>query len=142
MPWEKNPKLFSTFAPRARFTLANSHALATRQFVPPSFRLRPLSTSGQTLSRFRVVVFAFLGIASAADWHEPCGLLFESFGIRGAKMDRRDEREYIKNRTCDCTNPTHFLGRCQVAVVPPGTWCEQCMKNHFTRNDDPTICIE
>lgn len=43
---------------------------------------------------------------------------------------------------CACTNPTHFLGRCQVAVKRPDTLCAQCMKNHFTRNDDPTIVIE
>jgi len=46
------------------------------------------------------------------------------------------------NTICACTNPTHFLGHCQAAVKPPDTLCAQCMKNHFTRNDDPTIVIE
>jgi hypothetical protein len=57
-------------------------------------------------------------------------------------MERRYDGRDKKERTCACTNPTHFLGHCQVAVVPPNTLCDQCMKNHFTRNDDPTIIIE
>jgi short-subunit dehydrogenase len=40
---------------------------------------------------------------------------------------------------CACTHPTHFLGRCQVAVVPPAQTCSECMENHFHPADDPTI---
>jgi hypothetical protein len=43
---------------------------------------------------------------------------------------------------CACTNPTHFLGRCQVEINASEKLCAECMKNHFTRNDDPTIVIE
>jgi hypothetical protein len=40
---------------------------------------------------------------------------------------------------CTCTHPTHFLGRCQVAVDPPEQLCAECMENHFHRADDPAI---
>jgi hypothetical protein len=41
--------------------------------------------------------------------------------------------------TCACAHPTHFLGTCQVKVEYPRTRCAECMQNHFTLNDDPTI---
>ncbi|HEX2227657.1 MAG TPA: hypothetical protein VHM64_10985 [Candidatus Binatia bacterium] len=44
--------------------------------------------------------------------------------------------------TCACNHPTHFLGRCQVEINSSDKLCTACMKDHFTRNDDPTIIIE
>jgi hypothetical protein len=40
---------------------------------------------------------------------------------------------------CSCTHPTHFLGRCQIAVEPPEHNCAECMESHFSRVDDPAI---
>lgn len=56
-------------------------------------------------------------------------------------MDERQEKANLERTLCACTNPTHFLGRCQVGITPPNRLCDQCMKNHFTRNDDPTIVV-
>jgi hypothetical protein len=57
-------------------------------------------------------------------------------------MIQSTDRPQEEGAICACTNPTHFLGRCQVAVNEPEKLCAQCMENHFTRNDDPTIVIE
>ncbi len=57
-------------------------------------------------------------------------------------MDQREGKADQEKAMCACTNPTHFLGRCQAGINPPNTLCDQCMKDHFTRNDDPTITIE
>jgi hypothetical protein len=53
-------------------------------------------------------------------------------------MEQSDKPKAI----CACTHPTHFLGRCQVELGSADKLCAQCMKDHFTRNDDPAIIIE
>ena len=53
----------------------------------------------------------------------------------GLEALTRDE----SRRICGCTHVTHFLGRCQIEVLPPGHTCAACMESHFHRADDPAI---
>jgi hypothetical protein len=57
-------------------------------------------------------------------------------------MDASGDSPKHQKATCTCANPVHFLGRCQVEIEPTEKLCAQCLKDHFTRNDDPTIVIE
>jgi hypothetical protein len=57
-------------------------------------------------------------------------------------MDQNSDRTANEKITCACTHPTHFLGSCQVPTNFSDKLCARCMKDHFTRNDDPTIIIE
>jgi hypothetical protein len=57
-------------------------------------------------------------------------------------MEDKSDGSKKEKTICACTNATHFLGRCQVEIETSEKLCAQCMKNHFTRNDDPTIVIE
>jgi hypothetical protein len=53
--------------------------------------------------------------------------------------DQTKPNERAEKAVCTCTHPTHFLGRCQVAVDPPEQQCAECMENHFQPADDPAI---
>jgi hypothetical protein len=57
-------------------------------------------------------------------------------------MDQSSATPVEEKVTCPCTHATHFLGRCQVEIDSSEKLCAQCMRDHFTRNDDPTIVIE
>jgi hypothetical protein len=53
--------------------------------------------------------------------------------------NKRPARQATNSLVCACRHPTHFLGRCQIAVRPPEQFCPECMHSHFQRIDDPGI---
>jgi hypothetical protein len=57
-------------------------------------------------------------------------------------MQENSDKTIYEKKVCACTHPTHFLGGCKVEINSSEKLCAQCMKDHFTRNDDPTIVIE